>query len=266
MPQETEPPTTEEEPRRVRPVVPIITHDGDAAIATCPDCGDTVAADDDPAVAFSLGTEQLQDHECPADRLARKGDVFNGKKQRRDPAQFQGVMATQKASKVPKLRATVFPREGGDPYLVDVDVDEGGTFTFKGSNMTYVIRRGSVWKEGGIYRCIVNEGNAMTVSGHTLHGDDLVTPEIVHAIAENNLWVQHDDFVNRKSPWAQPQTWILMSLGVVFIGLAIWAIVKFGGGLSGIREAIQQLEVIIQQQASAPTPEQGGHNNIAPEA
>ncbi len=263
-------PTTEPEgdqSRRVRPVVPLITATDDLVQATCPDCGDVVADSDDPADALSLGTEQLQTHECPPDLLARKGEIIGGRKQRKDPQEFQGVMTTKKATKVPKLRATVFPREGGDPYVVDVNVDEGGTFTFKGTNMTYIIQRGSVWKEGGVYRCIVNEGNALTVSGHTLHGDDMVTPEIIHAIAENNLWEQHDDYAHRKSAWSQPQTWISLTLGIVFIGLAIWAIVKFGGGLSGIREAIDNLEVIIRQQAApAATPEAGGHNNIAPEA
>lgn len=182
---------------------------------------------------------------------------------RSDPERhLNGVTGTQKPNKARILRAVVHPREGGAIYTEDVEPNEG-TFSLKGSRMTYIIARGSVWKEpDGIYRVAVNEGNAMTINIHSLTGDDAASPEALHGVMWNNLWWQWDDEVRQRSGW-KTAAGISMALAVVAIlGVMIWMIFSMDNNLDSIRDAIQNLELSQARAPSGANP--SGHQDIAP--
>ncbi len=189
--------------------------------------------------------------------------MFGKKKVKPLPAN-QSVMVPVVASKEGKtrlLRVTVFPKEGGRPYVADVQPDEQGTFEI-GDKLTYQVARGSVWEEQGVLRALVNEGNPRTISIYTLTGDDSMDPTALHGIASNNLWIQLDALAKRKSVWKSAGTWGVMILGVVLCLLILWNVKTTGDGFESLRSG---LESLAAQQAAAPTAaEAAGHQSIAP--
>lgn len=188
--------------------------------------------------------------------------MFGKKKNKPLPTVQQSVMTpvrSSKEGKVRTLRVTVFPREGGRPYVVDVQPDEQGSFEI-GDKLTYQVARGSVWEEQGVLRAIVNEGNPLTISAYTLVGDDSMNPTALHGIASNNLWIQLDALAKRKSMWKSAGTWGLMILGIVVCLLMLWNVKTTGDGFENIRNGLDALGT----DSAAPTQEEAGHNDIAP--
>lgn len=196
--------------------------------------------------------------------------MFGKKKPSKLTAQTD-VMAPVKASKETDkktriLRVTVFPKEGGRPYVSDVNPDEQGTFELA-DKMTYQVSRGSVWEEGGILRAIVNEGNPKTVNAYGLVGDDSMNPVALHGIASNNLWIQLDALAKRKSVWKSASTWGIIAIGVTICLLLLWQVKTIGDGFTNIQHGLEALRTAGEAGAQAggdAAREAAGHNNIAP--
>lgn len=167
------------------------------------------------------------------------------------------VVRAVKKDKTPKLRVTVFPAEGGRPYIADVEPDDDGTFSID-DRYTYQITRASVWEENGIPRTIVNERNPQTVNAYTLHGNDVIHPLMFHGVVTNNLWEQLHEIGKRKSPWRSASTWGFMILGLCIVLLLLWQVKTLGSGLDELREAVASLRL------STGAPVGSGHQNIAP--
>ncbi len=192
--------------------------------------------------------------------------MFGKKKSAPVPSPQQSLMTpvrSSKEGKVRTLRVTVFPKEGGRPYVADVQPDEQGTFEI-GDKLTYQVSRGSVWEEQGVLRSIVNEGNPRTINAHALTGDDSIDPIAMHGIASNNLWIQLDSLAKRKSVWKSAGTWGIMILGVVFCLLMLWNVKTTGDGFENVRGGLEALQT--QGNGTAQAAEQAGHQPIAPAA
>lgn len=199
----------------------------------------------------------------------RREPMKKGKRKRvhtMEDTHLRGVMHTgqEKKSTGPWLRATVFPREGGAPYTEDVDVDEGGHFSLEDSNLTYYIARGSVWQEDAVYRCLVNEGNAMTIHAHSLTGDDALSPEAINGVAWNNLWWQYDDETRPKSPWPMRGAISLGIFAAVIVGIMVWFIIDTGQALDSIRNAIDGLDLSQGSDRASTAAGEAGHQPISP--
>ncbi len=189
--------------------------------------------------------------------------MFGKKKQKALAPVDQSVLTpvrTAKEGKTRVLRVTVFPKEGGRPYVADVEPDEQGAFTI-GEKLTFKVARGSVWEEQGVLRALANEGNPMTISAYTLVGDDSMDPTALHGIASNNLWIQLDTLAKRKSVWKSAGTWGVMILGVVVCLLMLWNVKTTGDGFDNIKNGLDALRAA---QAPQTPSEQNGHQNIAP--
>ncbi len=180
----------------------------------------------------------------------------------------ESVMTPVRAEKEGKtriLRVTVFPKEGGRPYVADVSPDEQGAFELQ-DKQTFQVARGSVWEENGILRAIVNEGNPKTISAFGLVGDDSMNPTALHGIASNNLWIQLDSLAKRKSVWKSASTWGIIAIGVTVCLLLLWQVKTIGDGFTSIQNGLNGLRTASE--AAGPTSSQAaaGHNNIAPSA
>lgn len=151
------------------------------------------------------------------------------------------VPKAEKEGKAREVRFTVFPPEGGRPYVVDVDVDEQGLFELADDSTTYKVSPGSLWQEGTHVRGLVNEGNPLTIHAETLVGDDIMDPRLVHGLVRNNLWTQLDEIQKRKSPWRSGTTWALMAFGVGLILMILWQIRTMGEGFEQLARAIRSL-------------------------
>ncbi len=181
----------------------------------------------------------------------------------RSPQNLQGTIRTTKPRKATKLRVTMFS-EGVKPHVLDVKVTDNGTFII--DNRMYVIAPGSVWQESGIYRAVCHDRNPLTIHAQSLTGDDMVTPEVMHGVGNNNLWEQQDNYGTRKSPWSKPVTWIGTGLALVFIGVIVWLGLMFDGNMEGIEQALKGLSIEINEASNQAGNGAGtGHNNIAPE-
>lgn len=191
--------------------------------------------------------------------------MFGKKKKERAPVQ-DSVMTPVRATKEGKtrvLRVTVFPKEGGRPFVADVSPTEEGAFDLA-DKQTYKVSRGSVWEENGVLRAIVNEGNPLTVNAYTLIGDDSMDPIALHGIASNNLWIQLDSLAKRKSVWKSAGTWGLMILGIVLCLLILWQVKTTGDGFDHVKSAIDAFSASGHTTASASAQQAAGHNPIAP--
>lgn len=190
--------------------------------------------------------------------------MFGKKKNKPLPPGQQSVMTPVRSSKEGKvrlLRVTVFPKEGGRPYVADVQPDEQGTFEI-GDKLTYQVSRGSVWEEQGVLRTLVNEGNPKTISAFTLVGDDSMDPTALHGIASNNLWIQLDSLAKRKSLWKSAGTWGLMILGIVVCLLMLWNVKTTGDGFENIKNGLDGLQ--SPDSGLGTDAEEAGHQPIAP--
>lgn len=194
--------------------------------------------------------------------------MFGKNKAKPLPPGQQSVMTPIRASKEGKnrlLRLTVFPKEGGRPYVVDVTPDEQGAFDLQ-DKLTYQVSRGSVWEESGVLRAIVNEGNPKTVNAFTLVGDDSMDPTALHGIASNNLWIQLDALAKRKSVWKSAGTWGMMIIGVIFLLLMLWNVKTTGDGFDHVQGALHGLQGSSGASSDAAAAAAAGHSNIAPGA
>ncbi len=167
-----------------------------------------------------------------------------------------------KEGKKRTIRATVFPREGGRPYITEVEPDDEGFFDI--GEMTYQITRGSVWDESGILRMIVNEGNALTINGHNLTGDSVIDPIVLHGVANNNLWTQFGELSRRKSAWKQASTWGFILIGVGVVLLLFWQIRTLGSGFEELRQALEGLQLGGGEGQTPTDAEEAGHQPISP--
>lgn len=175
-----------------------------------------------------------------------------------DKSNMDSPVKAIKQGKERTLRITVFPREGGRPYVADVTPSEEGVFDLQ-EKQTYKVSRGSVWEENGVLRAIVNEGNPNTISAFSLVGDDTVTPTALHGIASNNLWIQLDSLAKRKSVWKSAGTWGIIILGVVFLFMMLWQIRTMGNGFESLQASLDGLRT-----AGSTAATQAGHQSIAP--
>lgn len=193
--------------------------------------------------------------------------MFGKKKNKPLPTEQQSRMTPVRSSKEGKvriLRVTVFPKEGGRPYVADVQPDETGTFEI-GEKLTVQVARGSVWEENGVLRAIANEGNPQTINAYMLVGDESIDPTALHGIASNNLWIQLDALAKRKSVWKSAGTWGLMILGVVFCLMMLWNVKTTGDGFDNISNGLEGLKAAQGSDPGTPA-EQAGHQPIAPAA
>ena len=192
--------------------------------------------------------------------------MFGKKKNQPLPSQQESVLTpvrSSKEGKVRTLRVTIFPKEGGRPYVADVVPDEQGTFEI-GEKLTVQVARGSVWEEQGVLRAIANEGNPLTINAYALTGDESMDPTALHGIASNNLWIQLDSLAKRKSMWKSAGTWGIMILGVVLCLLILWQVKTTGDGFDNIRSAINNLGADPTAQTPEQQAEASGHQPIAP--
>lgn len=169
----------------------------------------------------------------------------------------QDVMEAKKEGKAREVRMTVFPTEGGPPYVVDVEIDEQGTFELADGKTTYVVQRGSLWQEGTHTRGLVNEGNPQTISPSTLSGDDYGPhPRLLHGLVRNNLWTQLDEIQQKQNPWKSGMTWAAMAFGVGLILMLLWQIRTMGDGFAELADALRSLNL--------PRGGGGNHQDISP--
>lgn len=173
-----------------------------------------------------------------------------------------GVVATvAKDSKLVKIRATVYPSGGSQPYEEDVQVKDDGTFTLHDKSMSYHVSRGSVILGlDGLMRTIVNEAEAQTVNIYSLKGENVMHPMTLNAIAENNYWQQWGDFLRSQGLGRKLATWGMMAAAVVLILVTIWQVVTLGDGFEDLARTFSNAY------PAAPTPQEAGHNVIAPGA
>lgn len=137
------------------------------------------------------------------------------------------------------IRAVVFPEGGGQPYVKDVEVGSDGTFELEHKEGVFTIQPGSVWSEGGTERCILHEERPMTVNPQMLAGEGVMSPETLHGIARNNLWVQLDEVSRRDSAWKNPQTYAFIIMGGLLLLLVFWQIKTTGDGFEQLADAIR---------------------------
>lgn len=171
------------------------------------------------------------------------------------------VVQAEKEGKTREIRMTVFPAEGGRPYIQDVEVDSQGTFELGDETEgTYKVARGSIWQEpDGKLRGLVNEANPLTISADTLSGQDVMHPSVFHAVAENNLWEQLDTINRRRGLWQSGLRWGLVVGILVVVGLQVWQIKTMGTGLEELEQAIRSLAGNLGGSGGG-----SGHQNIAP--
>lgn len=189
-------------------------------------------------------------------------------KKKNQKLEAQSVMTPVKALKEGKtriLRVTVFPKEGGRPYVADVAPDEQGSFDLQ-DKQTFKVSRGSVWEENGILRAICNEGNPQTINAFGLIGDDSMNPTALHGIASNNLWIQLDTLAKRKSVWKSASTWGIIAIGVTVCLLLLWQVKTLGDGMSSIQHSLEGLRAAGAAPEPTTAQSAAGHNNIAPSA
>lgn len=158
-------------------------------------------------------------------------------------AEDQDVLKAEKEGKTREIRVTVFPEEGGPPYVADVEVDEQGLFELRDDSTTYKVSRGSLWQEGAHVRGLVNEGNPKTISPETLNGSDAMHPRLMHGLVRNNLWTQLDEIQSRKSPWRSGTTWAMMAGGLALLLMILWQIKTIGDGFSQLADAIRSIRL-----------------------
>lgn len=143
-----------------------------------------------------------------------------------------------------RIRVTVFPSDGGKPYIRDVEVDDDGLFALdQDSGAKYMLTRGSVWVEGGVERAVVCEESERTVNPSSLVGDDIMSPRTLHGIAERNLLAQWDDLQRRRGFWTQGSTWLMITLAVTFLVMVLWQIKTVGDGFEQLADAIRAAEL-----------------------
>lgn len=166
--------------------------------------------------------------------------------------------------KASKLTVLVFEPEGGAPYTVEVQPQEG-TFQLPGKELSFRITRGSVWIEGGTARTCINAGNPQTVNIHTLMGNDVLHPAVYHGDINTNLAVQVTRAAKTKPVWARGTTWAIGMLGLALVALMFWQIKTLGGGFQEIADAFQNLKIVVEQRAQDAASGGGsGHQDIAP--
>lgn len=168
------------------------------------------------------------------------------------------VVKASKEGKSREIRVTVFPSEGGRPYIVDVEADEQGHFKLGPErSVSYKVARGSVWQEGGTLRAIVNEGNTQTLHADTFTGSDVITPKQFHVVAENNMWMQLDEIGKARSPWRSATTWGIFALAIVNALLIVWLIRTVGAGFEELQAALEGVRIAGEAAGS-------GHQPISP--
>lgn len=186
-----------------------------------------------------------------------------GRKTKQQTASLPAIgqtAAVVKATKVRKLRATVFPQGGGSPYEQDVEPDDQGIFTLgESGKMSYTVTRGSVCTGlDGMMRIIVHEGNPQTINGSMLSGDPIMHPSVFHAAVNNNLLLQQAEAERNRGFWKQAGTYGLVIVGIVGLLMMLWQVKTIGGGLEGLQDAMQAWGA-----ANAPQdPEAVGHTPI----
>jgi hypothetical protein len=172
------------------------------------------------------------------------------------------VITVAKDSKKVKVRAIVYPSGGGQPYEEDVQVGDDGTFTLKGSSLTFHVTKGSVIRcLDGQMRVCVREDQAQTVNLSTLKGENIMHPMTLNAIAENNYWKQWGDFLNRKAFWRQASTWGMIAVGVCIVLALVWNVKTTGNGFEDLKNA---WETYAGSASGGTTGNPSGHNPIAP--
>lgn len=160
-----------------------------------------------------------------------------------------------------QLKVLVFEPEGGAPYNVEVTAEDG-KFKLDKNSGSYVITRGSVWIEGGVYRTVVNKGNPQTVNIATFTGDDSFHPKKLDSMVSAELAEVAIKTAKTKPIWARGTTWGLAIGGVLLGLLLVWGIRTVGGGLEGIMEALENLK--LQVQTASGGGGGGSHQDIAP--
>lgn len=181
-------------------------------------------------------------------------------KQQTIPNAGQIVKAARKNTTT-KLRVTVFPDGGGQPYEEDVVPDEKGLFTLR-DVLSFKVTRGSVWVgRDGVLRAFCHEGNPQTISLAVLKGDVTFHPMELHETAENNRIAQAHAIAKSGGMWKNAGTW-----GIVLVGIGIIvALVLVMKSVSDGAEAIRQTLDAMQVQAGGSTPaDAAGHQPIAP--
>ena len=172
------------------------------------------------------------------------------------------VVSTAKDIKKVKLRAMIYPNGGSQPYEEDIQVGDDGTFTVKGSSLTFHVSKGSVVRcLDGLMRVIVHEGQGQTVNVASLTGENVMHPMTLNAIAENNYWKQWSDFLGRRAFWRQAGTWGMILIGVGVLLVLAWQVKTLGNGFEDLAHAWQNLHTGTDPTTAA---EAAGHNNIAP--
>lgn len=173
------------------------------------------------------------------------------------------VVSSAKDSKKVKIRATVYPSGGGQPYEEDVHVSDDGTFTVKDSSLTFHVSKGSVIRGlDGLMRTVVREDQASTINVSSLSGENVMHPMVLNGIAKNNYWQQFGDFLNRKAFWRQAGTWGMIGVGIGILGALVWQIKTTGNGFEELGDAIRGMGGGSGTGSSGTT----SHNPIAPGA
>lgn len=173
--------------------------------------------------------------------------------------QLQAVRAVRKkGGRTHKLRLTVFPDQGGRPYILDVEPDDQGLVQI-GDDKTFIITPGSVWEEDGKLRAIINDSNPATVNPQVLSGDPIVSPEAINGIGNNNFIEQFMTLARKKSVWRQGSTWAFIAIGCGILLMLLWQIKTIGDGLEQLEAAVRTVQVAAQNGAT-----EAGHQRIAP--
>lgn len=189
----------------------------------------------------------------------KPGKSRNSRRLHMEAQRLRGVLGTEKSDEAPTLLVQVFPTHGGGVYLTEVEVEDDGIFTIPESDLTYYITPGSVWTEKGEYRAMVNEGNPMTISPHTLTGMDVLTPLALNKIGNNNLWAEYEDSTRPRNGWGRTAMITLGIAVVVVIGLLVWMILSMDSNMSGIEQALKDIKI-----NNPPSGTTAGHQPIAP--
>lgn len=173
------------------------------------------------------------------------------------------VTAVAKDVSKVKLRATIYPSGGAQPYEEDISVQDDGTFTLEGSSLTYHVSHGSVIRcLDGLLRTNVHEAQPNTINIGSLRGENIMHPMTLNAIARNNYWQQWGDFLRSQSLGRKIVTWGMMAAAVIMIIVTVWQVATIGDGFDELAKAFGSA-------AASNPPVAGpsnGHNQIAPGA
>lgn len=159
-----------------------------------------------------------------------------------------------------RYHLTIYPRSG-DPYKVEVEVQEDKTLEYEGQS--WIIAPGSVWMDNG-RRCTgAAEGAAETISSNFLEGKTYLRARMFFLICKMKLLEQIFRLQDAKPWFKQSGVWIITGAIALLALILVWVASAISGGLEDVTDALMDGLRNIGTEGSPR--EEAGHSDIAPE-